>query len=132
MLGNMSNEDLNKYAFLAYCKRQKLSVIEKNLMMQLLTRDFRKRRSEQQLRLKEWEDSINMTTNGNPPVKVENNVDLEEPPIGFTYVIQCKVKRNGVFQFITHLKLVFYLKDQKLSLFALFVYYSGWGRCCYS
>ena len=53
-------------------------------MMQLLTRDFRQRRVEQLERLKEWEDEINATTQGKPPVKIENNVDLDEPPSGFT------------------------------------------------
>lgn len=65
--------------------------MEKNLMMQLLTRDFRQRRVEQLERLKEWEDEINEATQGKPPVKIENNVDLDEPPVGFTYVTQCKV-----------------------------------------
>lgn len=60
-------------------------------MMQLLTRDFRQRRLEQLERLKEWEDEINEATQGKPLVKIENNVDLDEPPVGFTYVTQCKV-----------------------------------------
>ena len=88
---HLSNEDINKYAFTVYRKKQKLAQMEKNLMMQLLTRDFRQRRVEQLERLKEWEDEINATTQGKPPVKIENNVDLDEPPSGFTYVSQCKV-----------------------------------------
>lgn len=76
---------------MVYRKKQKLAAMEKNLMMQLLTRDFRQRRVEQLERLKEWEDEINEATQGKPPVKIENNVDLDEPPVGFTYVTQCKV-----------------------------------------
>ena len=60
-------------------------------MMQLLTRDFRQRRADQLQRLKEWEDEINEATVGQPRVTIENNVDLDEPPVGFTYVTQCKV-----------------------------------------
>lgn len=76
---------------MVYRKKQKLLQMEKNLMMQLLTRDFRQRRVDQLVRLKEWEDEINEATQGKPPVKIENNVDLDEPPVGFTYVTQCKV-----------------------------------------
>lgn len=76
---------------MVYRKKQKLLQMEKNLMMQLLTRDFRQRRVDQLARLKEWEDEINEATQGKPPVKIENNVDLDEPPVGFTYVTQCKV-----------------------------------------
>lgn len=87
---HLSNEEINKYAFMVYRKKQKLLQMEKNLMMQLLTRDFRQRRVDQLQRLKEWENQINETTQGKPPVKIENNVDLDEPPVGFTYVTQCK------------------------------------------
>lgn len=87
---NMTSEDLNKFALLVYSKKQKLLLLEKTLMMQVLARDFHKRRIEQQLRLKEWEEEINQIVQGNPPIKIENNCDLEEPPVGFTYVTQCK------------------------------------------
>lgn len=87
----MSDEDLDKYSLLVFRKKQKLLQMEKNLMMQVLTRDFRQRRIDQLRRLKEWEDEINAATQGRPPVKIENNVDLDEPPVGFTYVTQCKV-----------------------------------------
>lgn len=93
-LVHLSNEEINKYAFMVYRKKQKLLQMEKNLMMQLLTRDFRQRRVDQLQRLKEWENQINETTQGKPPVKIENNVDLDEPPVGFTYVTQCKVKES--------------------------------------
>jgi len=86
---NMTSENLNKFAQLVYSKKQKLLLLEKTLMMQVLTRDFLTRRIEQQLRLKEWEEEINLIAQGNPPIKVENNCDLEEPPVGFTYVTQC-------------------------------------------
>lgn len=87
----LSNEDINKYAIMVYRKKQKLIQMEKNLMMQLLTRDFRQRRTEQLQRLKKWEDEINQATQGKPVIRVENNVDLDDPPVGFTYVTQCKV-----------------------------------------
>lgn len=87
----MTNEELNKYAMMVYRKKQKLQQLERNLMMLLLTRDFRQRRADQLRRLKEWEDELNKVTKGKPPLKVENNVDLDEPPEGFTYVNQCKV-----------------------------------------
>ena len=76
---------------MVFQKKQKLVQMERNLMMQLLTRDFRKRRTEQLLQLKRWEEDINKVTCGKPVIKVENHVDLEEPPIGFTYINQCKV-----------------------------------------
>lgn len=67
-------------------------------MLQLLTRDFRQRRTDQLKRLKDWEDEINKATQGKPPVKIENNVDLDDPPVGFTYVTQCKVIRSLNYQ----------------------------------
>jgi [histone H3]-lysine9 N-trimethyltransferase SUV39H len=76
---------------MVFQKKQKLVQMERNLMMQLLTRDFRKRRADQLLQLKRWEEDINKVTCGKPIIKVENSVDLEEPPIGFTYINQCKV-----------------------------------------
>ena len=80
----MTSEDLNKFALQVYSKKQKLLLLEKTLMMQVLARDFRKRRVDQQLRLKEWEEEINLIAKGNPLIKVENSCDLEEPPVGFT------------------------------------------------
>ena len=87
----MSSDDLNKFAVVVFKKKQKLAELEKTLMMQLLTRDFRQRRIDQLQRLKEWENEINKIAKGKPPVKVENNVDLDEPPVGFTYVTECQV-----------------------------------------
>jgi len=88
----MSSDDLNKFAVMVFKKKQKLAQMEKSLMMQLLTRDFRLRRIEQLRQLKKWQDEINEIAEGRPPVKVENNVDLDEPPVGFTYITQCKVQ----------------------------------------
>lgn len=94
----MTNEELNKYAVMAYGKRQKLLQMERNLMMLLLTRDFRQRRKEQLFKLQEWEGELNKATEGKPPIKVENNVDLNEPPAGFTYVTQCKVNLSSTLK----------------------------------
>lgn len=88
----MSSEDLQKFACQVYKKKQQLAQMERTLMMQRLTNELRQRRTTQQERLKEWEKDINAITKGLPPVKIENLVDLEEPPVGFSYVNQCKVE----------------------------------------
>lgn len=88
----MSSEDLQKFACQVYKKKQQLVQMERTLMMQRLTNEFRQRRTAQQELLKEWEKEINAITKGWPPVKIENLVDLEEPPVGFSYVNQCKVE----------------------------------------
>lgn len=44
------------------------------------------RREAQQKKLDSWEKSINEITEGEAVIKVENNVDLEGPPEGFTYI----------------------------------------------
>lgn len=43
-------------------------------------------REKQQTKLKIWEDEINSISGEKVPLKVENNVDLENPPDGFIYV----------------------------------------------
>ena len=86
-----TDEDLDKFALMVFRKRQKLAEIEHSLLMQLLTRDFRKRRHDQLEQLQRWEDDINRVTCGKPIVRVENKVDLEEPPVGFRYINECKV-----------------------------------------
>lgn len=88
---NMTTEDLNKFAASVFKKKQQLVQLERTLMLQRLTNDLRQRRAAQLQRLKEWEDEINSVTKGWPPVRVENNVDLEEPPVGFSYMNHCKV-----------------------------------------
>lgn len=44
------------------------------------------RRDAQSIKLKEWEENINHIACEDVILKVENNVDLEEPPLGFTYI----------------------------------------------
>lgn len=87
----MSDEELQKFALSVLKKKQQLVTLERTLMMQRLTNELRARRAEQLERLRLWEKEINNVTKGWPPVKIENNVDLEEPPAGFSYMNHCKV-----------------------------------------
>lgn len=113
----MSSDDLTKFAIMVYKKKQKLVQMEKNLMMKLLTRDFRVRRDDQLERLKQWQDEINKIAQGRPPVKVENNVDLDEPPVGFTYITQCKVQSILILSITQYFNFSLFCRPEKVLLF---------------
>ena len=92
----MSAEELQKYGLSVMKKKQQLMAQERTLMMQRLIQDLRSRKADHANRLRLWEYEINQVTKGYPPVKIENNVDLEEPPVGFSYMNHCKAGEGVV------------------------------------
>ncbi|CAH1970663.1 unnamed protein product [Acanthoscelides obtectus] len=60
------------------------------MMYQLLLR-----RENQLTKLKEWEDSINQMTKEEAQITIENTVDLDCPPEGFTYIHE-SIATNGI------------------------------------